>query len=154
MILRHSPRFAGVEECFDVAFAYALFCGADLVRHQVFVTGVSDAAEDADGVRHVSRVAHPCKEVRQGGVLGVLIVDDEILSGVFAVCGVDDFGLEAVQPDTLIAFCSENEGFVMLQKYRVVSLRFLFCVLKEGSIVKHIAVLVDFDERGAFVFKR
>ena len=84
-ILRHGPRFAVVKECFEVAFTHTLFCRADLVGHQVFVTGVSDTAKDTDGIRQVQCVAHPCEEVRQGGVFGILVVNDEILSGVFAV---------------------------------------------------------------------
>ena len=153
-MLRHSPSLACVEECFEIAVPRTLFGGADLVRHQVFVAGLSNTAEDADRVGHISRVTHPCKEVRQSSVLGILIVDDEILSGVLAVCGVDDFRLEAVQANTFVMFCSENEGFVMFQNHRVVSLCVFFRVLKEGTIVKHVAILVDFDEGRALVFKR
>ena len=152
--LRHSPRFTIVKKCFKITIAHAFSRRTDLIRHQIFVTRVPDTAENADGVWHVRRVAHPCEEVRQGGVLGVLIVNDEIIGGVFAVCGFDDFGLETVESDTLIVFRTEDERFPVFQNDRVVSFRIFFRVLDEGFVVEHIAVLIDFDKRSAFVFKR
>ena len=112
-----------------------------------------DAAENANGVRHVRRIAHPRQKIRLGGVFRVSVVNDEVFSGIFPVRDVHDFGLEAVQPNPFIAFPAEDERFPVLKENGVFSLRIFFRVGKKGFVVEHVAVLVDFDEGGAFVLK-
>ena len=112
-----------------------------------------DTAENTDGMWHVRCVTHAREEVRQSRVLSILIVDDEVVGDVVAVCGFDDFGLESVQSDAFVPLCTENERFTVLQEYRIVSLCVLLRVLKESAIVIDVAVLINFDEGGAFVFK-
>ena len=63
-------------------------------------------------------------------------------------------GVEAVQPNPFIAFAAEDERLAVLKEYGVFSLRLFFCIGKKGFVVEYVAVLVDFNEGGAFVLKR
>ena len=80
----------------------------------------------------------------------MLVVDEQIFFGD-AVAELDDFEIEAVQADALVAILAEDERLAVFELDDVLAARVFFGERFPRVIVEDVAVLQNLDVRGALV---
>ncbi len=68
-----------------------------------------------------------------------------------ALAQLDDFRLQAMQADALLAIFAENERLAVLQVDDVIRFHFAVGSVEEGIAVEDVAVLINLDESSAFM---
>ena len=84
------------------------------------------------------------------GSSAFLVVDQQVVDRD-AILEIDDFGIEPVQADALVAILAEDHRLAVLEIQNVVGLDALVGGVLEHAVVEDVAVLVDLDERRALV---
>ncbi len=78
-------------------------------------------------------------------------MEQEIVFFDFALAKIDNFQVQTVEPNAFVPVFAVDHGLAVLQlNGGVVAGRFVLSVTK-GPVVEHVAVLIDFDERGPLV---
>ena len=120
----------------------------DLIVDQLVIARCIDRAEDANRLGKSVLVTHAAEQVGQTWLGAAFVVEQQIVFGnPFAQ--LDDFGLQAVQTNALVAIFAKNQRLAMLQFQRRVRLGVAILGVFPGTVVEDVAVLIDLDERGA-----
>ncbi len=80
----------------------------------------------------------------------MLVVDEQIFFGD-AVAELDDFEVEAIQADALVAILAEDQRLAVLELDDVLAARVFFGDVEPRAVIEDVAVLQNFDVRGALV---
>src|SRR5438105_13377750 len=108
-----------------------------------------DAAEDADAFGE-TRIDHAAEQIRKARLLGALIVNQEVACRDAMAQG-HDLGIQAMQPNALVAVLAEDQRLAVFQMQRIVRLDALIGGVLEDAVVENLAILVDLDKRRALV---
>src|ERR1700675_685135 len=151
LLRMYFPGVAGAKQFGEVALAALGLDVADLVGDEVFVArDVVPGAKDADGSGEAGTLLHVREEEGVGGARMFLVVNEKILFRD-AVAELDDFEIEAVHANALVAILAEDERLAVLELDDVVAARVLFGDAFPRAVIEDVAVLQDFDVGRALV---
>src|SRR5262245_52071885 len=146
------PGLAAVDQLFQITGPLPLDRAVDLIGEQVLVGGFFDVPEYSNRNR-VLRVLHSGQHVCQVRVARLFIVDDQ-LGLRHAVVELHNFEMLIVDSYASIPVFSEDERLAVLELDHPVFFHIATDKHLKGRVVEDIAVLVDLDERHAFVSHR
>lgn len=152
-MLSDGPGFVAAEEFVEISFAFAADDFFYLQVHHVFVAGAVIFVEHAEGSWEVAFDAGVVEHADQdlGLVEVAFVMDPEVVFADAFCVEVDDGRFEAFEADAFILLGAENEGFALFEKQGFCGFGAFFGEDLKGAVVEYITVLIDLEERGAFV---
>src|SRR5262245_9898718 len=114
LLSAHRPGLTAPERGGQVALALRPDRGLDLAVDQLVVGGAGDGSQDADRDREI-RPEHARQHQREVGLLGLLVVDEQIGLGHAVLADRHDLRVEAVEPDALVAVLAEDHRLAVFE---------------------------------------
>ena len=133
-----------------IARAFFLYDFLHLLVDHIFVARqIVPGAQNADRSGEAGASFHVRKQESVGGPRVMSIVNDQV-GFRDAIAELHDFDVAiGLAADALVAILAEHEGLAVLQLNDVLAARFFFRQTGPRAIIENIAVLQNFDERGA-----
>ena len=145
------PRIARAQKFREVAFAALRLHFPNLIGNHIFVArNIFPRSQDAHRGGEAGQLFHVREKECVHGPRVVLVVNEQVALGD-SVAKLDDFEVEAVHADALIAILAEDQRFAVFELDNVLAARVFFRDRIPGVVIEDIAVLQNLNVSRALV---